>query len=122
MPRRTFVDDRGKSWEIWEVHPSSVERRALERRHKQAAAWTGAERRANSNRRRKLSVPIDPAQPLAHGWLVFKSADEKRRLAPIPPNWESIQDRGLRDLLEQARITASRIEEAAWKPLRLLSR
>lgn len=113
MPYRTFADDQGKSWEIWEVRPTNVERRGTDRRHDQATSWTGAERRSDTNRRRKLSGRLDPSHPLAHGWLVFKADDEKRRLAPIPPNWETCHGPELRELWEQAHVTASRIEKSA---------
>ena len=36
------------------------------------------------------------------GWLVFESAQEKRRLAPIPPNWEALSNEALAALLAQA--------------------
>jgi len=29
---RTFLDARGRLWEVWMVHPSSIERRGMERR------------------------------------------------------------------------------------------
>lgn len=60
---RTFVDPDGVEWKVWEVHPSSV--------HDAAS---------------KLSARVAPE--LEQGWLCFESArGEKRRLAPIPPEW-----------------------------------
>jgi hypothetical protein len=53
------------------------------------------------------------------GWLVFESAHgEKRRLAPIPKNWEALSDRELSALCAQAapqtpRKKASAPSEAA---------
>ena len=36
------------------------------------------------------------------GWLVFESAQQKRRLAPVPPDWESLPDDALADLCAKA--------------------
>ena len=36
------------------------------------------------------------------GWLVFQSATDKRRFAPPPPNWESLSNDELLDLLARA--------------------
>ena len=35
-----------------------------------------------------------PAE-LADGWLCFDCGSEKRRLAPLPPNWDSREDQDL---------------------------
>jgi hypothetical protein len=29
---------------------------------------------------------------LAHGWLLFTSGDERRRLEPLPPGWYVVSD------------------------------
>ena len=43
------------------------------------------------------------------GWLVFESADgEKRRLAPVPPDWESLDDAELSALCSEATPQAPR--------------
>ncbi len=117
MPYRTFADDQGKSWEIWEVRPARVERRAAgraaDRREISPTLWAGIERRVEGDRRRKLDGRLDPSHPLAHGWLVFKSEDEKRRLAPIPLNWETCRGRELRELWERAQVTPGKMEKSA---------
>ncbi len=113
MPYRTFADDQGKSWEIWEVRPTSVERRGTDRREINPVLWAGIERRLEGNRRQKLGARLEPSHPLAHGWLVFKSEDEKRRLAPIPPDWESCHGRELRELWERAQVTPGKMEKSA---------
>lgn len=55
----------------------------------------------------------------AHGWLVFESASEKRRLAPFPSNWQELPDATLRSLLAVAvparasgSVNAQRFEQA----------
>ena len=42
------------------------------------------------------------SQTLEGGWLTFESAEEKRRLAPVPLYWLSAPDDELRGLLAQA--------------------
>lgn len=58
---RTFVDPDGIKWQVWEIKPD-------------VAGKVGGTARVHPN--------------LADGWLCFESANgEKRRLAPIPPDW-----------------------------------
>ena len=38
------------------------------------------------------------------GWLTFASGDEKRRLAPIPEQWEDQSDDVLREWLGSAEV------------------
>lgn len=59
MALRTFTDIEGVEWQVWDVRPEGANRAVI----------------ANSD--------------LERGWLVFKSPTEKRRLCPIPPDWES---------------------------------
>ena len=58
MGYREFVDDGGTSWRAWDTHPM-------------AASTLRA---------------VSPEY--AAGWLTFESSVERRRLAPIPPEWE----------------------------------
>ena len=60
MPMRTFTDSSGTVWDVFEAHPGGGGR-TLSR------------------------VP----ESFRTGWLCFQSASERRRLAPIPPDWES---------------------------------
>lgn len=111
MPYRTFADEQGKSWEIWDVRPERVERRGVERREGEVKPWTGVERRVADDRRRERESRIRLAYPLSEGWLVFKSDAEKRRLAPIPPDWESLRGGELRELWRKADVIVERITE-----------
>jgi len=47
---------------------------------------------------REHSLP----EAFREGWLVFESATEKRRLAPIPPNWEALSNEALISLCAKA--------------------
>jgi hypothetical protein len=95
MPRRRFSDARGMVWDVWEVEPSRAERRG------------DAERRAmprlESDRRRASDAPrLRMSSELTHGWLCFQSLAEKRRLAPVPDGWASLDDALLECLLREA--------------------
>lgn len=104
MPYRTFADDQGRSWEIWDVRPERVERRSVERRRERPSPWTGLERRVTAERRQDRQVRLRLGHLLAGGWLVFKSDHERRRLSPIPDDWESLRAPGLRALWEKAEV------------------
>lgn len=91
MSYRTFLDSRGRRWEVWLVTPAAAERRRADRR---AAAASGgkfegtSERRITPERRRspfRRSVTV--ASEYSDGWLCFESEGEKRRLAPVPADW-----------------------------------
>lgn len=58
MGYREFVDDVGTVWRVWDTYPIA----------------------ANTLR------TVSPTY--AAGWLTFESDAERRRLAPIPPEWE----------------------------------
>ena len=75
---RFFTDARGVRWDVFVVHP----------------APTAASR------------PPLPA-PFQHGWLCFESSVEKRRLSPIPGDWELLDHRGLEQLSRRAELAAS---------------
>jgi hypothetical protein len=111
MPYRTFADEAGRSWEIWDVRPERIERRGGERRQEQPTPWTGLERRVAEDRRQKREVRMRLTYPLSEGWLVFKSDAEKRRLSPIPANWETLRGSDLRALWEKAEVIGIRIRE-----------
>jgi hypothetical protein len=46
------------------------------------------------------------------GWLVFESIGEKRRLGPIPSNWQSLPPRELEQLCERAETASRRSRRA----------
>lgn len=111
MSYRTFADDSGRSWEVWDVRPERVERRDGERRHERPTPWTGLERRVADDRRKTSEVRLRLSHLLAEGWLVFKSDHERRRLSPIPANWETLRAREIRALWERAEVIGTRVRE-----------
>ena len=89
---RTFLDPRGRRWEVWMVHPSSIERRKMERRTPVENAINLIEKRVLGDRRVAIGTRGAVASEYSAGWLCFASDGEKRRLAPVPVNWMSAND------------------------------
>ena len=75
MAVRDFRDEHGITWRVWPVNPDDVQPR------------TSAE---------------DYLGEYLGGWLCFESADERRRLADFPADWESLDESELRGLLSRA--------------------
>lgn len=92
MAHRRFTDRTGRVWEVWSVTPTAK----VERRERQAPIDPMDERRKEVESR----VVLGPS--MAKGWLCFQSGAEKRRLAPFPRNWESLEERELSTLLAAA--------------------
>ena len=72
---REFVDDAGTMWRVWDTFPAAAS--ALRR--------------------------VSPTY--AEGWLTFECEDERRRLAPIPPDWDRVSG----DLIEHWCARALRV-------------
>jgi hypothetical protein len=80
---RVFVDAAGVRWDAFAVHPS--------------AETTG-----------KARLP----EPYQNGWLSFDSGTERRRLSPIPENWQALSDDDLREACSRAEQAGRRQREA----------
>ena len=74
------------------VHPSSIERRKMERRSPVENAVHLIEERVLGDRRSNNGTRGAVATEFSTGWLCFASDGEKRRLAPVPVNWMSAND------------------------------
>lgn len=96
MTHRTFKDQQGKIWDVWQVHPSAAERRFFQRRLHEDERTDTTERRSRLDRRESETTHYQHraavAAEFAYGWLCFESAGEKRRLAPVPEAWERADD------------------------------
>jgi hypothetical protein len=103
MSYRTFVDPSGVSWQVWEVRPTMVERRLEERRNRDLP-FEGDERRTGTERRVRPERRVNLGPELAKGWLAFHSAEEKRRLAPVPESWTRKPSTTLAKMCEAARV------------------
>lgn len=85
---REFVDAAGVVWRAWDVR-SATPRRQVHRRKTSPTDFSGPNRRIRRDRRvRKVRTP--------DAWLAFESATEKRRLHPIPAEWELASEADLR--------------------------
>ena len=99
MNYRTFDDYLGRRWEVWQTNPADSELRQLERRRgsdrRRGKRADSPERRV-SNERRVSAISGFPAVPqLQGGWLCFEREGpekERKRLAPIPENWDKADD------------------------------
>jgi hypothetical protein len=76
---RLFDDVRGVRWDVWAVHPEG----------------------------RPVQLSALPAT-FQTGWLVFESAGEKRRLSPIPVDWQALPADELERLCERADVAPRR--------------
>ena len=111
MAQRVFRDQGGVEWVVVDVMPDTGNRRAGADRRTSAAPEVVIERRRATERRVRARPRVLLGSDLAGGWLYFhadrfgEAASElpRRRLAPIPPGWESLPDAELAALLAQAR-------------------
>lgn len=95
---REFTDRTGTKWRVFDVNPTLVS----------GELATDAERER---------VHAFPSKAHADGWLCFESPNEKRRLAPIPPEWEICDPSRLEEFCGCAgyvsRVTAPRNQSQA---------
>jgi hypothetical protein len=105
MGYRTFVDRDGFYWQVWDTQSSRMERRlrGSDRRNHKPFQWKGAERRAGIDRRTTSQRRITLSDGYGGGWLTFESLQEKRRLTPVPPQWENLSQAELRMMCEKAK-------------------
>lgn len=103
---REYVDASGVEWQVWHVVPTvrtPATPVAVERRKRVDPNYPG-------DRRRK-GFTLTPG--LESGWLCFESATEKRRLVPVPDDWESCDRATLGGYLASAQGAPRRIIEGA---------
>jgi hypothetical protein len=84
---RVVVDGRGVQWDVFAVHPEA-----------------------------RFAVPTKLRGTFPAGWLCFDSGAEKRRLSPIPGDWQTMADRQLADLAGQAEAASSRRSRPRTEP------
>ena len=92
MALREFDGPDGSRWKAWDVTAGQIHPK------------TRAE---------------DYMRDLAEGWIVFERVDgeEKRRLCPYPPDWQSLPDPEVAALCAQAEIVKKRLTPplGGWK-------
>ena len=101
-PSRDFHDDSGRLWTAWDVIPSWGERRRGERRARTQALPPTITDRRRAERRRLRGIRIGLPSALASGWLAFISGVERRRVIPIPHEWDVLPEEQLRALWRRA--------------------
>jgi hypothetical protein len=106
MPHRQFVDSKRTTWEVWDVEPEDAERRRRPADRRGNPRASGERRHVEDHSRVRIKVE------LSGGWLAFQSKHYRRRLAPIPVGWETMDPSALEQLCEQA--------TSIGKPRRLL--
>jgi len=82
---REFTDKKGIRWKAYDVYPTGP-----------SSAVLGGPVDANDR------VNAFPSRNHAHGWLCFESREEKRRLTPIPVEWELCDLKHLEELCDGA--------------------
>src|SRR5947209_16142029 len=115
MGYRTFVDNDGAYWQVWDSQPTKAERRTAraDRRKPRLFPWRETERRSGLDRRLTTQRRITLAEGYGSGWLTFESLTDKRRLLPIPHQWEEMSHAELRALCEKSTRIAKLDESAA---------
>jgi hypothetical protein len=110
MGYRVFRDSQGVRWQAWDVIPQLAERRVGDRRRPPAVPSNSERRRAVDRRviigrRPVLSAGLDG------GWLCFEAPVGKRRLTPIPDDWQECNEMRLEEYCRRARL-ANRMSSA----------
>ena len=89
MAVRDIVDQKGVKWRVWAVQRSSI--------HPKTAAE-------------------DFLGDYGEGWLCFESANERRRRARFPQDWDRMADKDLFGLLAKAAVVPVRGKKTPPKP------
>ena len=95
MGYREFKDSKGATWKVWDVTPD--QRIFVKRRVSGPGLAVRPERTVA-----EAIAASDVTPSRERGWLAFQSAEENRRLSPIPSNWEDASEGDMRGYLEQA--------------------
>ena len=95
MAHREFTDSTEVTWNVWDVYPALGDRRTP----------TGDRRRfmRETVDRRTTFNPARVSPEYEQGWLAFQSSTERRRLAPVPEGWETLDAQSLERLCQAAR-------------------
>ena len=100
MAYRTFIDSDGVEWQAWDVLPKAVERRLKNRRASREIVSFPDRRRAE---RRQVDGQWTPlTSGIRDGWLCFEADGIRRRLCPIPADWEDCAFRVLESYCRSA--------------------
>ena len=84
MALRGFVGDDGQEWQVWDTRPSISSPNADESASPKAGEFPRFSKKRED------------------GWLTFTAAVDRRRLSPIPEDWETADEASLRAMLAAA--------------------
>jgi hypothetical protein len=101
MALREYRDRNGRPWTVWNVAAKFNPARSGEERRVSSRGTSEKERRTLEDRR-----GMTPPPEWVHGWLVFQTTGEKRRLAPVPSGWDSLPESELEELRNRAQVIA----------------
>ena len=102
MALRTFVDSLGREWSAFDVVPRDTERRLRDRRSADSSE-SFTDRRGENDRRLTIGGQSMLASQAHEGWLCFERGVDRRRLTPIPNDWEQCTDAQLESYCSQAK-------------------
>lgn len=104
MGFRTFVDSTGREWTAFDVVPRSEERRQLDRRMMaRLSDLFDFDDRRDHDRRVTVGGRSPLASGVSEGWLCFERGVDRRRLMPIPDDWQQCTDKELEAYCQSAR-------------------
>lgn len=94
MPLREFADALGHVWQVWDTYPDITD--APLNKHSIFLEYTAFQQPQAARQQRVVRPEYED------GWLTFKYRNDWRRLAPIPAEWELVDDATLRNYLDSA--------------------
>ncbi|MBW3629302.1 MAG: hypothetical protein KY464_08395 [Gemmatimonadetes bacterium] len=106
MALREYTDASGVAWQVWHVVPTTRTAEPSvpnERRKRPDPSYPGD--------RRRRAFTLTPG--MEGGWLCFECSAEKRRLAPVPGDWENCDEAALAGYLGSAEPVSRRIIDEA---------
>jgi hypothetical protein len=89
---RNFIDSAGNEWQAFDVVPRALERRSAERRSGSVQTTDLEAERREADRRLTVGGRSPGNASMRSGWLVFERGADRRRLSPIPENWQRLTD------------------------------
>jgi hypothetical protein len=93
---RVFRDSEKVEWKVWEVVPFTIVSGHPERRLPVPDTDLG---RASEERRKRNE---ERRATWEQGWLLFETGDLRKRLKPIPPEWQSATESELASMCRNA--------------------
>ena len=94
MPLREFPDSLGRIWQAWDTYPKGA--------NSSGTGESTFSKYMADQVVRGGTQPSSVRHQYEAGWLTFKSDDQRRRLAPVPAEWETADEATMRGYLDSA--------------------